>query len=240
MTNNKRNKSPLKLIFGIVGVLIVLAFSMALTTTTTFAQQATTATPTATAEQTQAPASTPEAVATQTPGATGVIPVTGQNQAPNAVLLRAQAQMSNLSNANLEDKYNEALAKLHKQQRLLNNATNKLNQFTKQFGDAAFNSNNNQNQNNTSQRRNRRMQLISDEFATLVRNIALAQRQVLIAESALNGHVGFDVNGNLVNRQAAINTMALVETSLTRSGFSVKQIRDIIDGTFDAQRQKLR
>jgi hypothetical protein len=234
MRNNKRNKSPLKLIFGIVGVLIVLAFSMALTTTTTFAQQAATATPTATVEPTQAPASTPAPGATQAPGTTGVIPVTGANQALNnaraLAFSKAVTRFSNVTNNNLEDSYSELLARLQKEERMLNSATNKLNHFTDQLGKNAFN-NNAQNQNglNASDTRNRHLQAIQRDFLTLTRNVTVARQQVLLAQIALNSSAGFDADGNLTNRQAAINALALAQISLDRGMAALRQVTDIAE-----------
>lgn len=263
--DRKKNKLPIKLIIGIVGMFFVFAFSMAMTTTT-LAQQAATDTPTATetftptptmtespavtstpaAGQTQtSPTATPAAGATQAPstgatstpgttGSTGSIPVTGGNAAPNAVFTRAITRLSNASDKSLENNYNDLLARLHKQQRLLNNAANKLNQFTNRFGSTmAANNNNNQNGLNTSQQRNKHMEEVQDDFAFFMRSYAIAQQQVAFAQNALNERGAFDKDGNLINRQVAINALALAESNLVKGGFSLRQIGSVLDGSGD-------
>lgn len=245
----KRNKLPLKLIFGAVAMFIVFAFSMALTTTTS-AQQAATVTPTATESPAAtttpvtAPTQAPSTGATSTPGATGStgIPVTGSNQAPNAAralaFSKAVTRLSNVSDVNLQDMYSELLARLHNEERMLNSANNKFNQFSRQLGKNAFlnnnvnnNANSSEDQNGltTSEKRNRHIQAIQRDFLDFARNLAVARQQVLLAQIALNSSVSFNAEGNIADRQAAINALAVAQVSLDRGMAALRQVTDIAE-----------
>jgi hypothetical protein len=250
--DQQRKTLPLKIIFGIVAMFIVFAFSLAITGTTS-AQQAATETPTATPTETLMPGatespaatSTPEAGATQAPatgatstpgttGSTGNIPVTGANQASsNARALafsRAANRLSNVSDTNLENLYGELLARLHKEERMLNSATNKFNQFNRQLGPNAFNFNNSaQNGLTASERRNRRIQAVQKDFLAFSRNIAVARQQIFLAQSALSSRASFTSEGSLASRQAAINALALAQVSLDRGMAALRQITDIAE-----------
>jgi len=244
----KRNKLPLKLIFGALAMFIVFAFSMALTTTSS-AQQAATPTATESPAATSTPAvgttPSPSTGATSTPatsGSTGSIPVTGSNQAPNAAralaFSKAVTRLSNVSDNNLQDMYNELLARLHNEERMLNSANNKFNQIDRQLGKNAFtfsnnanNTNNAQDQNGltTSERRNKHIQAIQQDFLAFAKNLAIARQQVLIAQIALNSSVSLNTDGNLANRQAAINALALAQISLDRGMAALRQVTDIAE-----------
>jgi hypothetical protein len=243
--DQKRNKLPLKLMLGIVAMFIVFAFSMTLTSKTS-AQQAATDTPTATptmmltpgatsTPEAASPTSTPDTGATQAPstGSTGSIPVTGSNQASSfaraLAFSKAATRLSNVSDNNLEDTYSELLSRLQKEQRMINSANNKLNQFTRQLGKNAFNNNNAQNQNglSVSEMRSKRVQAIQKDFLTFSRNLAVARQQVLLAQIALNSSAGFNTEGSLANRQAAINALALAQISLDRGMAALKQIENV-------------